>query len=154
MAGRIPPEAFAYYASLGPERSHEKVAERYGVTKRGVTKIAIKEKWRKRIAEMEQHVREKAELRAAGTLEEMNGRHLRIAKALQAKALDALRSMPLQSAKDVIRALELGVRQERLVRGEPTERQASVEEVTKREIRSLLVVEDEGDNADENGDKR
>ena len=44
----------------------------------------------------------------------MNERHLKIAKALQGKALEALRRLPLDKATDVIRALELGVKQERL----------------------------------------
>ena len=63
------------------------------------------------------------------------------AKALQGKALESLRALPIEKAADVIRALELGVKQERLIQGEPSERsEMSVEEVTKREMRRWLVI--------------
>jgi hypothetical protein len=38
---KIPQDAFEFYFSLGPERSYEQVAGRYGVTKRAVTKLAL-----------------------------------------------------------------------------------------------------------------
>ncbi len=143
MNGKIPASAFEYYVALGPGRSYRAVAERFGVSKRAVTKHATKENWTARLAKVEEEVREKADERAIDALQEMNDRHLRIAKALQARALDALTKMPLESGRDVIRALDLGVRQERLILGEPTERQANVEEVTRREIQDLLTVVDD-----------
>jgi len=45
MARKIPADAFDYYASLGPDRSYRAVAERYGVSKRAVTKHAAAEGW-------------------------------------------------------------------------------------------------------------
>ncbi len=139
MSGRIPPNAFEYYVALGPGRSYRAVAERFGVSKRAVTKHATKENWPTRLAQVEEDARQRSDERAADALQEMNERHLKIAKALQGRALEALSKAPLESTRDVIRALDLGVRQERLIRGEPTERSASVEEVTKREIATLLV---------------
>jgi hypothetical protein len=57
---------------------------------------------------------------------------------------------------DAIKAAELVIKLERLIVGEPSERTAlSVEEVTRQEMRELLVVDDEGteppagDGADE-----
>ena len=50
---KIPPDAVTYYLSLGPGRSYQKVAEYYGVTKRAVTKIAVKEHWQEKVAEIE-----------------------------------------------------------------------------------------------------
>ena len=46
-ARKIPPEAFDHYFSLGPERSYEAVARKYGVTKRAVTKLAKRESWQR-----------------------------------------------------------------------------------------------------------
>ena len=45
MSGRIPPDALEYYVSLGADRSYEKVADHYGVSKRAVTKLAVRQRW-------------------------------------------------------------------------------------------------------------
>ncbi len=37
MSGKIPPDALEYYLVLGPDRSYQKVADHYGVSKRAVT---------------------------------------------------------------------------------------------------------------------
>ena len=48
--------------------------------------------------------------------------------------------MPLSSAMDAVRALDSSVKQERLVRGEPTDRAAvNVEEVIRREYDRWMV---------------
>lgn len=148
MTRKIPAEeAFSFYAGLGPKRSYRAVAEKFGASKRGVTKLAHRENWAGRLASIESKTRDKADERIVDSLDEMNDRHLRIAKALQSKALRALQALPLEQAKDVIRALELGVKQERLVRGEPTERQATIEEMVKAEYDAWLV-EVEADGGD------
>ena len=46
MSGKIPPDALEYYLGLGPDRSYQKVADHYGVSKRAVTKLAARERWR------------------------------------------------------------------------------------------------------------
>ena len=146
---KIPLTAFDLYVSLGPERSYDRVAQHYGATKRAVTKHAVRERWAERLAEVERKAREETDKNAVAVLREMDERHLRIAKALQGKALEALRSMPIERSADVIRALEVGVKQERLIHGEPGERSAvSVEEVTRREMERWLTLDAE-DGADE-----
>ena len=142
---KIPPDAFSAYVAMGPSRSYQALAEKYVVTKRAIAKRAAQEDWSERLERIEQEARQRSDRQAADTLSDMNDRHLRIAKALQKRALEGLMRMPLDQAKDIIRALDLGVRQERLVRGEPTERSASVEEVTKREIGRWLIVGDDDD---------
>lgn len=151
MSRKIPKDAFAYYVALGPSRSYQRVADHYGTDKRTVTRHAVKEHWSERLLEAERKAHNVSEDDAVAILREMNTRHLRIAKALQGKALEALRSLPIDRAADVIRALEIGVKQERLINGEPSERsELSVEEVTKREMQRWLVLgggADEGDAA-------
>jgi hypothetical protein len=150
MTRKLPKEAFSYYVALGPERSYSRVAEHYGTDKRTVTRHAVKERWAERLAEAEHKAREETEQDAVEILREMNARHLKIAKALQGKALEALRSLPIDRAADVIRALEIGVKQERLIQGEPSERsEMSVEEVTKREMQRWLVLGGEADEDDD-----
>ena len=93
-----------------------------------------------RLAKIEAEARNKSSEKAVETLEQVNGRHLRIARSLQAKALEAMRDLSLDDAKDVIRALDLGVKQERLILGEPSERHAiSVQETIEREYERWMV---------------
>ena len=151
MVAKLPTGAFEYYVTLGPERSYQRVAEHFGVSKRTVTKHAVQENWATRLLEAEAEARGRSEAKAVETLEAMNERHLKVARALQAKAVKALQELPLDSARDILKALELGLRQERLVRGEPTDRNAlTLEEITKREMtRWLLPDGEEEDDEDE-----
>lgn len=142
MTAKIPASAFEYYVALGPGRSYRAVAERFGVSKRAVTKLALRDDWASRLLRVESEARAEADQRAVDTLREMNERHVKIARALQGRALEVLSRTPLETPRDVIRALELGVRQERLILGEPTERQANVEEVTRREMARWLTADD------------
>lgn len=147
MSARIPAaEAFEFYVGLGPDRSYQRVADEFGVSKRAITKLAGRERWQERVLELERQAREGAEQRALESLEGMNLRHLKSLKIIQGKALEALRSMPLATAMEAVRALELAIRQERLIRGEPSERTAvSVEEVIRREYERWMAPEDESD---------
>lgn len=146
MSGKIPPNAFEYYFGLGAERSYQKVADHFGVSKRSVTKRAARERWQQRVVELEHTARESAEKKALESLECMNLRHLKSLKVIQGKALEALRSMPLSTAMQAVRALDIAIRQERLIRGEPSDRTAvSVEEVVRREYQRWMVPEENGD---------
>ena len=66
---RLPPDAFAYYVALGDGRSHQAVANHYGVSKRAVTKRAKEEHWSDRLSDIEQATRAKSESRAQEELE-------------------------------------------------------------------------------------
>ena len=146
MSGKIPPDALEYYLALGSDRSYQKVADHYRVSKRAVTKHAARDCWQDKLIEFERKAREGAEKRALESLEGMNLRHLKSLKIIQGKALEALRSMPLATAMEAVRALEMAIRQERLIRGEPSERTAvSVEEVIRREYERWMTPEEESD---------
>lgn len=148
MNRKVPSNAFEFYFSLGPSRSYQAVADRYGVTKQAITKVAARERWPERLAELEDQARQRSTEKAVETLDEMNERHLKILRAVQSKAIEGLRSMPVATARDILRALELVMRQERVIRGQPGERgELSLEEITRREIATLLIMDD--DNEDE-----
>ena len=71
---------------------------------------------------------------------DLNGRHLKMVRTIQAKGLEALRGMSLDRAVDAIRAIDLAIRTERLILGEPTERHATdIEAIIKREHERWLV---------------
>ena len=153
MNRKLPAEAFSFYVGLGAERSYQLVAEHYGVVKQTVVATAARESWQEKLAEMERAQRAAAEQRARETLDEMNERHLRILQVVQKKALEALRTMPLGTAMEAVRALDLAVRQERVIRGEPSDRTAvTVEELIKREHARWMGTGDaDGDGDDASG---
>lgn len=134
MARKLPADAFDVYMSLGPGRSYQAVADHFGVSKRAVTNRATTERWQQRATEIETKARQGAEQKLVETLEDMNTRHLKSLRVVQARAIEALRAMPLQSAIEAVRALDMGIRQERLIRGEPSERTSvQLEEIIRGE---------------------
>lgn len=146
MANRIPSDAFEFYVGQGPDRSYQKVADHFGVSKRAVTKLGGRDRWQDKISELERKSRVSAEKKVLESLEAMNLRHLRSLKVVQGKALEAMRSMPLGTAMEAVRALDMAIRQERLVRGQPSDRTAvSVEEVVKREYERWMRPEESDD---------
>ena len=139
MRGKLPFDAFEYYYSLGANRSYQIVADNFGVTKRAVTKRAIKERWQDQIAEMEAEIHENVAQQTKETIEQMMNRHLRQLKAIQGRAIEALRAMPLNTSMEAVRALGLAMKEERVMRGEPVDSATkSVEEIIKREYRDWL----------------
>ena len=146
MTGRIPEDAFDYYVGLGSERSYRAVADHYGATKRAITKVAAREGWAERLANIEKTARERSDQRLAETLEEVRSRHLKTLRAMNARALAALQQFPLNSGMEAMRAAEMVIKLERLIVGEPSERtEVGIEEITRREMQALLEVVDDGD---------
>ncbi len=150
---KIPPDAFETYAAMGPARSYDALARKFHVTKRAIGKRAAKEKWQDRLAAIEQKARERMDEKLTETMEAVNARHLKIFRMVQGKALQALQSMALTSGDAAVRALDVAVRGERLILGEPSERSAiSIEDTIRREYQRWMVVEgsdeEEKDDAD------
>lgn len=148
MSGRIPADAFQYYVGLGPNRSYQAVAQHFGVTKRAVTKRAGKEGWSSRLEAIERKARAKNDEQLVDVVAEMNERHLKTLKVIQGKALEALRAMPLTRAFEAVRALDMAIRSERVIHGEPTERTSStLEDLIKGEYTRWMATE--GEDADD-----
>ena len=144
MNRKLPPESYEYYVSLGLDRSYAKVAEHYGVSKVAVTNRATQEGWQDRVRELEAQARAKSEKRAVEDMAAVREGHLKTARFLQVRAIEALRSMPLAKAADAVRALDLGWKHEMLLLGEPTERHSNIEEIVRHEYREWLTDEDAG----------
>lgn len=155
MKRKIPVDAFDFYYSLGPGRSYVTVAQKYGVTKRAVTSLAVQEGWQRKIVDLERRARERTDTRVVESIEAMQTRHIKTLQAVLGKALEALRSMPLESAMEAVRAIEMVIRQERLARGEATDRTAiNVEEIIKREYEQIMVSGmDEAEDSDMGKDR-
>ena len=149
MNRKIPPEAFDYYVSLGLNRSYSAVAERYGVSKGSVVNAAKREHWQTRLKEIEEKARVASVQKAVETMQAITERHLRAMRAIQVKGLEVLQSVNLETAMDGVRAVDLGVKGERLILGEPTERAAvNIEELIKREHEQWMRVVTDDEETD------
>ena len=146
---KIPPEAFDFYASLGPSRSYEAVAERFSVSKRSVTRHALKDGWQDRLRTIETKAREASDQKTQETLEAIRTRHLRGLRFIQAKAIEVLKGGTLESAGEAARAFTAALKEERVIIGEPSDRTAvTVEDVIKREYARWMVPDEEEGDAD------
>src|SRR6516165_7624450 len=85
------------------------------------SRAAIRWRWRQRAEAWDEHERQKARETHAREIAEMNARHIQEAKALQAKAIERLKSLELTdvSASDTVRYLTEATKLERTARGEP-----------------------------------
>ena len=146
---RLSPDAYSYYVELGLARSYEAVAQKFGVSKVTVVNHAAKERWQERLREAEQKAREEANTKAVDVLQEVKDRQLMEARILEHRALDALRTLPPEKAAKAAMMLQIAWRHELLLLGEPSARtELTIEEVTQREIQTLLKrveVEDDGE---------
>ncbi len=140
---KIPPEAFDFYFSLGPGRSYQAVADRYGVSKRAVTNLAKREDWQRRLVEIEAKAREEADKKNAQTLKAIHERQLQSLRLVQRRAIERLRETPLETSAEAARALAGAIKQENVILGEPGDRTAvSIEDTIRREYERWMVVED------------
>lgn len=137
---KLPTDAFEFYFGLGPGRSYRAVADHFGCSKTTVGNTSIRENWAARIADRERKAREKLDQKATETLADLNSRHLKMLRTIQAKALEGLKRLSLETGMDCVRALDLSIKGERLVLGEPTERTAGdIEAIIRREHERWLI---------------
>ncbi len=143
MKKGLPVDAFDYYVSLGPGRSHQAVADRFAVHKRTVVRTADRENWAERLVKIEAEAREAADRQLAKDLGEMHLRHRKILTAMAGRAARALQEFSLTSGMEGIKAAALVIKLERLLAGEPTERTSfDLEQTIRREYETLMRVEE------------
>lgn len=153
MTAKLPDSAFAFYVALGAERSYLTVAQKFGVDKKTVTRRAAQDDWQGRLERIEADARAKADDRMVEDLEGMNRRHLQTLRVIQRRALETLRALPLTTAMDAVRSLDLSIKQERVIRGEPSERTAvSIEDTIRREYARWMSGDAEDDGEEEQSD--
>lgn len=125
----ISEDAFYIYLNLGSKRTIGAVAEKMSCDKATVYRHAKAEGWDDKIDAMEREANEVSRLKLFKEVQEMNERHISMYQMLQTRALKALKEMPIRTAMDAARALDIAIRGERLARGEPTKiEEYSVEE--------------------------
>jgi hypothetical protein len=138
---RVPHDAFDFYFALGPSRSYEQVASRFGFSKRAIVKVAARERWQARIEQVEAEARVKADRKKSETLEVEKEHHLQALRLVLGKGIEALRAMAITEPMDAVRAIGLAVREIRVELGEPSDRTAvSIEDVIKREYERWMTA--------------
>ncbi len=150
MSNRIPPDAFAYYVSLGLDRSYDRVAEKYEVTTRAVTKAAARENWTPRLAQIEAEAKAAMDKKLTDDLAEMGMRHRKLLRAIAGRAAKAISDYPLTDGMQGIRAAEIAIKLERVLAGEPSEHTAmTVASTTREEMQRFLKPAAETDDGEE-----
>lgn len=141
---KVPPDAFALYVAMGPDRSYEQVGKHFGLNKRTILRAARRDRWQERLEEIERQAQQDTDAKLAKSIHEANMRHRKLLMAVAARAAQALQQFELKSAMEAVRAAEVAVKLERLMLGEATEtRSISVEQVSRDEISRLLVARDD-----------
>jgi transposase len=118
---RLPHDALEYYFALGPGRSYRAVADHFGVSKTGVANRARKDGWPGHVADRERAAEARLAESADAALDDVAQRHLKLVRFVQRKALEKLRSLPMGTTAEAVRALELGIRYERIIVGDPAD---------------------------------
>lgn len=108
------PHAFAAWAAMGEGRALSTIATRFGVSLTRIERVAEERHWQERLDAVEGKDSPAAALQAE--VSEMDARHLKMARAIQGKALEVLLKMPLRSTEAAVRALDVAMSQERSVR--------------------------------------
>lgn len=157
MSVKLPPDSFALYVGLGPERSYSTVAEHYHCTKRAVVKCARREGWAQRLADIEAMARKQTDAKLAETISEIDERHRKLLRGIAARAMKALAEHPLETGMEGVRAAEIVVKLERLLVNQPTEHTTvTVEATTKAELDRFVIAptspDDDGEEEDDDGE--
>jgi folylpolyglutamate synthase/dihydropteroate synthase len=145
---KLPPDAFEAYFALGPGRSYEAIAQKYGVTKRAVTALAKRDNWQERLAAIEKQARERGDQKIVETVEAMKERQLKVYQAVQRKGIDALRTIPITNASQLIKALAMALEGERVLRGEASDR-LDIATLIKKEYEALTLNQGEEEKWDD-----
>lgn len=150
MSRKLPPSAFEFYFGLGPGRSYAAVARQFGVHKSTVVEGAKTEKWQDRLKEKEIKAAESLAKKAEESIEAMRERHLRLLKAVQGRAAQALQSIPLDTASAAVKALLASLAQERLLRDEGAAAGANdLEAIVRREYALFIRKPGQKDDWDD-----
>ena len=141
----MPDDAFARYVALGPGRTYVTLAKQIGVSKRTVVRHAKAQGWQARLARVEDEAQRRTEERAVEDVVAIDEKHLRMARAIQARALEALKNTPIGNGNAAVRALDVAIKIERAILGrekgagkEATLEDALIEARRRREERERL----------------
>lgn len=147
---KIPDNAFETYVAMGTERSYQALADKFGVDKRSISRLAAKERWVERLAKIQEEARAATDKKLVADLQAVREQQLREVRYLRAEAIKGMKNLSPEKAVKFASALSIAWKHELFLLGEPTDRQATtIEEITKREIQTLLLRDGEEDEWDD-----
>ena len=115
---------------IAGQKSDVEIAEELGIARPGTISDWRREMgWDREREVFQQMVEERVSKAVAETVNAMNLRHLKEYQLLQAKGVQGLKVHDPKTAHEAMAMLDIGIKGERLVRGEPTE---------VREVRALM----------------
>src|SRR5690349_13667293 len=107
--------AFAFYVGLGSARTYGAVARRFNVTSRAIRKASKRNEWMARLAKIESDVQEQSDKKLTETRAQVRERHMKLLRAVESRAVEALQGHRLESAMQAVKAIEIAVKLERTV---------------------------------------
>ncbi len=135
-----PEQAFKLWAALGPTRTYSEVAREMGCEDSTILRMARRMAWDKRLARIEAPQREQDEDELRQLVQEMNARHIEVARVLVTKGIEALQYLEPTSVAEALRLVETGAKLERQARGEPdSKKQITVEAILRERFKELVV---------------
>jgi hypothetical protein len=125
-------QAFRTYRDMGEERSFHKVAEKLSKSDTLMKRWASRWKWVVRVSAWDEHVDKRRQEATITKQEEMARRHVQIGQGMQGiaaaklveyqKRIQSGQTLDDIGPRDAVALADAGVKLERLVQGEPTER--------------------------------
>lgn len=135
-----PEAAFRTWAAMGASRSYTAVAQEFGVADSTVLRLARRQCWDKRLAALERPAQEAGDEQLRQAVQEMNERHIAVARKLVEKGAEALCLLEPSSVAEALRLVETGAKLERQARGEPdSKKQVTVETILRERFEALVV---------------
>jgi hypothetical protein len=125
-------EAFQIYRDIGPERSQRKVCQKLSKNTRTIADWSSKNNWVERCEKYDVYIDSETQKQKRKDILAMRERHAQTGMDLLAKAAKALQKIPDESIKasEIAKMIDVGVKIERLSRGESTENVDAKTELT------------------------
>ncbi len=109
-----------YIRSPQPISTRE-LSQKLGLSYSHISKLCWSENWVEDRKEYWKKTEAKTAEREIEAIADMNVRHLREYKLVQGRAIETLKDKPIKNPRDAVYALDVGIKGERTIRGEPTE---------------------------------
>ncbi len=107
---------------LNPKRNCSSIAKQLQISTTSVYKWCKHFKWKERALKRDEKEKAKTDEKVSESIADMNVRHLKLYRGLTAKGVEHLKKARIVKDRDAITALDSGIKGERVIRGEPTER--------------------------------
>lgn len=144
-------EAFSIYRDMGEKRTIVAVVKRLEKSRSLIDRWKDRWEWTERVRAYDNDLEKEARAKAIKDRKDMTERHIGIAMQFQKKALEALKSLPVEdmSAKDIKEFIKMATDLERLNRTleEESKRESSNSETLADSIISAYQKRKEEDNA-------